>query len=810
MVVNRKTPVAPAPPASRSNSSQPLPRAVKAKNVPLPPTPVPAASSHDNRSKSKQRQQKKKEKPRQGSSIAARLFLLLLGVFALYSATICRTDHPRTSPICRTLDVYRTYILDPYILPPLHRLAHRTAPHVAPLKPYVEPVADFTRTQVIPRVSTVTSLTHAQYTKYVVPAFHRYVVPAYQYYVVDQYYNGILKPIYLKGIQPYVYPHIRPYILFYHKIIVPFAHRTYEKVDAAYRHVRPHVLHYAAQARSAAYSAYRTAEPYGIEAWARVQPHVAALWEQIKVHALQIAKVAGDARREYVDPHVRRIWDKVIEAEVVSSFKATTAEVTQATADEPTTSLVADPVPSSVSTTPATAAVPEPTVTPEEETPTDITPPPTPIVEAVLPSSPSPIPSTEEASAFAESVVAASLHPDFVGVAASSSPSPPGDVEEEGMDDFLKEIGLDEQIPGSAPEITEPEPETPAPAEEGLTPEQRLAETAAKRAEITKRHAAWQDELDALVREMTEHVKGGVRGVREAAVAELKTGDKAKRVIGDVEGEAGKLVKGLEGYFKKLGGGEGEKEKEKWQKVLERVEEKFADKVKDVQRDVHAWYLSVREKEVDEVNNAAAAVKALAERAQGDIGLDYAWLDDVTYLDWQRYHDLMRSTCLFLSPSPLDINTIPTLVASENFTALASFLQSGDRTHLKAPSEAPEPVADPLVHALDELEREVNEVVEGFAVVLNGVRRRAAEVFRVKPDASDAEGSGKEKEDEEPRVSILPISPTTPGPGKGGKEEVEKVDVDHLFVGRGKEEVEANLRGVELENVSQSGVRDEL
>ena len=42
-------------------------------------------------------------------------------------------------------------------------------------------------------------------------------------------------------------------------------------------------------------------------------------------------------------------------------------------------------------------------------------------------------------------------------------------------------------------------------------------------------------------------------------------------------------------------------------------------------------------------------MKSLAERAQADIGLDYAWLEDVTYADWQRYHDLIRSAFFFLS-----------------------------------------------------------------------------------------------------------------------------------------------------------------
>ena len=31
----------------------------------------------------------------------------------------------------------------------------------------------------------------------------------------------------------------------------------------------------------------------------------------------------------------------------------------------------------------------------------------------------------------------------------------------------------------------------------------------------------------------------------------------------------------------------------------------------------------------------------MADKAQADLGLDYAWLEDVTYMDWRRYHDLM-------------------------------------------------------------------------------------------------------------------------------------------------------------------------
>jgi hypothetical protein len=41
-------------------------------------------------------------------------------------------------------------------------------------------------------------------------------------------------------------------------------------------------------------------------------------------------------------------------------------------------------------------------------------------------------------------------------------------------------------------------------------------------------------------------------------------------------------------------------------------------------------------------------VRELADQAQTDVGYDYIWLDDVTYLDWQRYHALLDSELLRL------------------------------------------------------------------------------------------------------------------------------------------------------------------
>ena len=45
------------------------------------------------------------------------------------------------------------------------------------------------------------------------------------------------------------------------------------------------------------------------------------------------------------------------------------------------------------------------------------------------------------------------------------------------------------------------------------------------------------------------------------------------------------------------------------------------------------------------MEKAANIVKDIAENAQADIGLDYAWLDDVTYMDWRVRCILIRDQC---------------------------------------------------------------------------------------------------------------------------------------------------------------------
>jgi hypothetical protein len=43
-----------------------------------------------------------------------------------------------------------------------------------------------------------------------------------------------------------------------------------------------------------------------------------------------------------------------------------------------------------------------------------------------------------------------------------------------------------------------------------------------------------------------------------------------------------------------------------------------------------------------QISQEAVKIRGMADRAQADLGMDYAWLEDVSYHDWQRYHDLVR------------------------------------------------------------------------------------------------------------------------------------------------------------------------
>ena len=181
-------------------------------------------------------------------------------------------------------------------------------------------------------------------------------------------------------------------------------------------------------------------------------------------------------------------------------------------------------------------------------------------------------------------------------------------------------------------------------------------------------------------------------------------------------------------------------------------------------------------------------VRDIAEKGQVDLGLDYAWLDDVTYNDWQRYHGLIqgdsRSMKLYSLPQCL-----MAVVASDNFAHEAASIQNGTHTNGTA--------SNPVVPVIEDIESEMKDIVIGFETRLRRIKRDGERAF----NNGNGNGSTPPKEEDkvpapEPEVSILPVPDITGNkPGKV---------VPPVIIGRSKEEVLEALKKVERHDGQES------
>jgi hypothetical protein len=317
----------------------------------------------------------------------------------------------------------------------------------------------------------------------------------------------------------------------------------------------------------------------------------------------------GDLRREFVDPHVLRIWEKAVEKSGHSATPSIT--VTQSESSFAEASPATDP-PVDLEVPAETPSVDTATLTPIgtfekaasvaeksaahaskviDELEREIHA--TEAAQEVVTPTPQPE-MTLEPTPSEHSEVEQNLPSETPAIDRVTESHPPPAVED--LDDFLKDIGFDEEE--KAPE---PEPEPIPEVTPQVDKEAKKAATALKRAKIVSRHARWQSQLDELAEDMEIRVKNELLAIREDAVAAIGDG-KGQEAIEKVQNEGEKLLKGLEAYVKKLMAREikpekQEKEQESYERVIDKVEAKFRDAVSNVQEDVHNWYMSVRDKE---------------------------------------------------------------------------------------------------------------------------------------------------------------------------------------------------------------------
>lgn len=243
-------------------------------------------------------------------------------------------------------------------------------------------------------------------------------------------------------------------------------------------------------------------------------------------------------------------------------------------------------------------------------------------------------------------------------------PAEDGDVD---LDQFWAELGLGDDMLNDSSETLDAEIPEPTESEEEKAERLRLRleETARKRADITTRHSQWEAQLEERFEENLKLLRRALVSIRKGAVAELKDSVEIRKEVETLVEEAEKYLKGAEKYLGNLRRESRtvDDKRAMWDRVVDRVDSKFGERLSQTEALVNGWFNQVLNKEIEEVcffftpgqiecysdrrtnfkvRKLSEQVKDIADRGQADMGLDYAWLDDVTYNDWQRYHALVH------------------------------------------------------------------------------------------------------------------------------------------------------------------------
>lgn len=627
--------------------------------------------------------------------LLTRAFLLF---FTIYTLSVCPTDEHLRSPVCRGLHEYRRLILEPYLLPRVHAaLAHpAVAPYVDRAKPYADrfvatakPIALRTQQEWNARVVP-------QWNKRVVPQWNKHAVPVWNKYAVPQ----------IQRVELFLDPYISTVTSQYEHRIGPHLRVAVYNLQKWRAQAQPYVV----LAAQHTYSGCQKAKPYAIPVLQRLQIILA---EFVELLAAQ--------RRQYVDPHLKRIWERVVE---LSGGKPTVTASPEVKLDTKTSVLLkaASVASSLVSTSnlpssslPPKAADQSSAISPSvlqdstipvsvtittgsddlpslsEESPSETVPAATQtaqsassVVSAVLTVADEIASSAEVASAASSlsvSLVSSSLTADvapsattLVGesdtdpvistaaslastassltedassvlsgasetlvetvaeaaatapavtdearsaaVSATSAvsetvsraiPAPTKAVEEDDidMDAFYAELGLDSGggPTGSAAEFVAQPEETESEEEKAEKRRLKEIETAQKRADITGRHTKWERELDEAMADGRKTLRKQLVAIRKAAVIDLKESKEIRKEVELLVEEAEKYLKGAEKYLKNLKR-EARRPEEKstmWERVIEKVDSRFEERVSQTETVVNGWFNGVLNSELYEV-----------------------------------------------------------------------------------------------------------------------------------------------------------------------------------------------------------------
>jgi len=738
------------------------------------------------------------------------LLRYLLLFFTIYSLSVCPHDAALKSPVCRGLSEYRRLILEPYIFPVVNTaLSHPSvSPYVDRVKPYANQAIRITRPVVLRTQQEWNHRIVPQWNKVVVPQYRRYIVPQYRKYLTPQ----------LERVGDMIRPYLSAIEGRYESLLGPYVRFTISRAIRFQRATQPYILIIADKT----YSGYQSARPY-------MHP----VWQHIKRTLKQLLVFLRSQRRQFVDPHVAKIWERIKElsrgdGEVFPGDSRSTEDTYRAPVVSPTESPAvrthtdnpdrhtfssAEPpadysTPTSIPASAVTIVVPGPSHSAgvAKDVASEVFPP---ITSSHVES----IPVVAHSSSLEVST------PLLATVPSPSSSATPSVVDDVDLDAFYADIGLNDEEPEEVPESEHAPTQDPPLSEEQLEELRlkKLAETAEKRRDIMGRHSKWEEKLDKAIKEQKKSLRRILVAMRKAAVQEFRTNTDVKPAIDQLVENADKLLKGAEAYLANSMK-ESRPLDEKvtlWTKVLAKVDTKFTSYLRHIEDVVDRWYTSHLDREREQVSLgligplehmvsplfqkvklAADTVRDIADSAQADVGYDYIWLADVTHFDWKRYHDLSGSEfCVSLyntCHSPVSL-----VLESDNFTNLAISIQNGSH---------PSPPIDPVPDAIHEFQLEIEDIITGFETRFRHIQRNGLRALESSLGGVDGDEDA-EQDTELPQVSILPI------PGDDPNSASPISESDFPVVGRGKVEVEEALERAEsilAEKHAEVTIEDEV
>ncbi|KAG8835595.1 hypothetical protein FRC17_002187 [Serendipita sp. 399] len=220
---------------------------------------------------------------------------------------------------------------------------------------------------------------------------------------------------------------------------------------------------------------------------------------------------------------------------------------------------------------------------------------------------------------------------------------------EELIQKLLKEAGTDtgeESIPIQYKEDQPPAPSqtTKTKSEEELAEEKRLKdlETKEKREAIEGRHTKWEEKIEKAGAAELADLMEAARKMRNDVVQGMRTTPEMFDLLKKMQQDGTKHIYNTDKYLVKLQkeGAKDDAVKSKWEEIVRKVQKKLDDRTIETTTYLKNWYEGVMKKEKVIFEAAAQKVHEIASNAQDDLGMDYAWLDDVSVDDWTRYHGL--------------------------------------------------------------------------------------------------------------------------------------------------------------------------